>query len=89
MTWQLVLGPAGRFVGDALTDGLGLGAAKVKCASPFLASSGAVCAATRQQVADVCVDALTGDAARYSRRVVEVVARPEIPVSGPWRRVDE
>ena len=50
----------------------------VKCASPFLASSGAVCAATRLQVAKVCVAALR-DEKTFSRRVVEVVTRPEVP----------
>lgn len=86
----LVLGPEDRFIGDAARDGAGLGSGgtKLKCASPFLASSGAVCAATRQQVAEVCVEALTGDARLYSRRVVEVVARPDVPVGQPWRVVE-
>ena len=72
----LLLGPEDRFVGDAVQDGRGLGDTRLKCASPFLASQGAVCAATRGQVAEVCVAALTGDAGLFSRRVVEVVARP-------------
>lgn len=84
----VLLGLEDRFVGDAARDREGLGA-PVKCASPFLASSGAVCAATRAQVADVCVAALTGERAAFSRRVVEVVARPDVPVTerrgGPFR----
>ena len=77
----LVLGGAGRWVGEAQADAVpGLGA-PVKCASPFLASSGAVCAATRSQVASVCVDALRQEA--FSRTVVEVVAHPALPVQGP------
>ena len=80
----LLLGPEDRWTGaDADADREGLGP-PVKCQSPFLASSGAVCAATRRQVASVCVEALEG--ARYSRRVVEVVARPEVP-SGQARLV--
>ena len=74
----ILLGPADRWTGDAVRDREGLGP-PVKCASPFLASSGAVCAATRLQVAQVCVSALSGDAKVYSRRVVEVVARPDVP----------
>ena len=56
----------------------------VKCASPFVASGGAVCAATRQQVARVCVAALEGGP-RYSRRVIEVVTRPEVADDGTMR----
>ena len=74
---NVLLGPEDRFIGDASRDREGLGNA-VNCASPFLASSGAVCAATRGQVADVCVSALTGDPRVFSRRVVEVVARPDV-----------
>ena len=79
----VLLGPAERWVGDAEADRAGLGG-PVKCASPFLASSGAVCAATRLQVAQVCVAALGSGAGAtdddgFSRRVVEVVARPDVP----------
>lgn len=87
----VLLGPAERWVGDAEADRAGLGG-PVKCASPFLASSGAVCAATRLQVAQVCVAALgsgAGAAASddgFSRRVVEVVARPDVP-QGEMRMV--
>ena len=77
----VLLGPEDRFTGDAAKDSDGLGA-PVKCPSPFLASSGAVCAATRAQVADVCVAALTGEPALFSRRVVEVVSRPDVPTDG-------
>lgn len=74
---DVLLGPEDRWQGaDAERDRDGLGP-PVKCSSPFLASSGAVCAATRSQVASVCVEALTGDPAVFSRRVVEVVARPD------------
>ena len=76
----ILLGPEDRWTGaDAERDRQGLGL-PVKCASPFLASSGAVCAATRRQVAEVCVAALTGEPSLFSRRVVEVVARPDVPV---------
>lgn len=81
----VLLGPAGRWVGDAQADRVAGLDAPVKCASPFLASSGAVCAATRLQVAEVCVAALDGDEA-WSRRIVEVVARPEVP-EGTMRTV--
>ena len=57
----------------------------MKCSSPFLASSGAVCAATRAQVASVCVAAL--DTPLFSRRIVEVVARPDVPVDGAFVEV--
>jgi uncharacterized protein YbjT (DUF2867 family) len=77
----VLLGPQGRWTGDAVRDGAGLGP-KVRCASPFLSSAGAVCAATRGQVADVCVAALAGDPHIFSRRVVEVVARPEASMHG-------
>ena len=80
----IVLGEADRFTGDAERDGMGLGA-PVKCASPFLASSGAVCAATRGQVAALCVEALDGDPQLFSRRVVEIVARPEVDARAPAR----
>ena len=76
----ILLGPEDRWTGaDAERDRQGLGP-PVKCASPFLASSGAVCAATRRQVAEVCVAALTGEPSLFSRRVVEVVARPDVPI---------
>ena len=75
----ILLGPEDRWTGaDAERDRQGLGP-PVKCASPFLASSGAVCAATRRQVAEVCVAALTGEPSLFSRRC-EVVARPDVPV---------
>ena len=45
----LVVGEQDRFIG-ADSDSQGLGLQPVSCASPFLASSGAVCAITRQQV---------------------------------------
>ena len=80
----VLLGPADRWVGDAERDRAGLGG-PVKCSSPFLASSGAVCAATRAQVASVCVAALGSP--RFSRRVVEVVARPDVPVDGAFVEV--
>ena len=50
----------------------------------MVASGGAVCAATRQQVARVCVAALEGGP-RYSRRVLEVVTRPEVADDGTMR----
>ena len=80
----VLIGPADRWVGDAERDRAGLGG-PVKCSSPFLASSGAVCAATRAQVASVCVAAL--GAPRFSRRIVEVVARPDVPVDGAFVEV--
>ena len=46
---------------------------------------GAVCTATRQQVARVCVAAL-GGGPTYSRRVVEVVTRPEATQHGQRER---
>lgn len=92
----VLLGDADRFTGDAERDRAGLpigdgsrstgtslalaAAPPVKCSSPFLASSGAVCAATRAQVAAVCVEALEGDATLFSRRIVEVVTRPEVEI---------
>ena len=83
----VLIGAADRFTGDAARDGDGLGGA-VKCASPFLASSGAVCAATRAQVASICVAALSGERAVFSRREVEVVTRPDVPLDeGPGYRV--
>ena len=76
----ILLGGEDRWTGEsAERDRRGLGE-PVSCASPFLASSGAVCAATRGQVAAVCVEALRGDKRLFSRKVVEVVARPEIPL---------
>jgi hypothetical protein len=82
----VLLGPEDRWVGDPERDRVDGYPGALSCASPFLASSGAVCAATRQQVAQVCVAAiLAADSPRseedaiYSRRVVEVVARPEVP----------
>ena len=77
----ILLGAAGRWTGEAATDRVAGLEAPVKCASPFLASSGAVCAATRLQVARVCVAALS-DERTFSRRVVEVVTRPEVPRDG-------
>lgn len=78
----VILGGEDRWTGvDAERDRGTLGG-PVKCASPFLASSGAVCAATRGQVAAVCVEALRGDPRIFSRRIVEVVARPEVPLDG-------
>ena len=82
----VLLGPAGRWVGSAERDRVAAfpgSDAPSRCASPFLASSGAVCAVTRAQLAAVCIGAL-GDEQRgvFSRRVVEVVARPEAP-QGP------
>ena len=74
----VLLGRAGRWTGDAAADRVAGIETPVKCASPFLASSGAVCAATRLQVAKVCVAALR-DEKTFSRRVVEVVTRPEVP----------
>lgn len=47
----------------------------VKCASPFVGSAGVVCGISRVQLAGVCVDALE-DSLRFSRKIVEVVARP-------------
>ena len=76
----VLLGPAGRWVGDAEADRVAEASASLKCASPFLASSGAVCATTRLQVAEVCVAALLDEGLTYSRQVVEMVARPEVPV---------
>lgn len=84
----ILLGAADRWTGDAAKDREGLGP-PVKCASPFLASSGAVCAATRLQVAQVCVAALNGDAPLYSRRVIEVVARPDVPAGAMRVAVDQ
>ena len=80
----VLLGEAGRWTGDALTDRVAGMEKPVKCASPFVASGGAVCAATRQQVARVCVAALGGGPG-YSRRVVEVVTRPEVADDGTMR----
>lgn len=56
----LLVGEQDRFVGEeADSQGLELQpeAVKVSCASPFLASSGAVCAITRQQVPLSCMAA--------------------------------
>ena len=47
----VLLGGAGRWTGDAVADRVAGMEKPVKCASPFVASGGAVCAATRQQVA--------------------------------------
>ena len=80
----VLLGPAGRWTGDAARDAVGPGG-PVACATPFVASSGAVCAATRRQVAEVCVAAVREGG--FSRRVVEVVARPEVAL-GTMRWVD-
>ena len=80
----LLLAGEDRWLGDAEADGAGLGG-KVKCPSPFMASSGAVCSVTRAQLARVCVEAITGDAAIYSRLVVEVVARPDVPDANTLR----
>ena len=80
-TGRLIFAPAGRFIGESDRDRVGLGP-PVTCPSPFVASSGAVCAVSRGQLAAVCVSAL-GDA-RFSRRVVELVARPDAPVEGLW-----
>lgn len=80
----VLLGPAARWIGGE-TDDVGLGSS-VKCASPFLASSGAVCATTRRQVADVCVESLRGGEA-WTRRTVEMVSRPEVPL-GTMRWAD-
>ena len=80
----MLLGEAGRWTGDAVTDRVAGMERPVKCASPFVASGGAVCAATRQQVARVCVAALRGGPG-YSRRVVEVVTRPEVADDGTMR----
>jgi len=82
----VLLGPEDRWTGSAERDGAGLGP-PVSCQSPFLLSSGAVCAATRAQVAEVCVQALTGDPDIFSRRVVEVVTRPD--VREPFRVVGQ
>ena len=78
------MGGAGRWTGDAVADRVAGMEKPVKCASPFVASGGAVCAATRQQVARVCVAALEGGP-RYSRRVLEVVTRPEVADDGTMR----
>ena len=51
----VLLGGPGRWTGDAAADRVAGIETPVKCSSPFLASSGAVCAATRLQVAKVCV----------------------------------
>lgn len=78
----LLLGGPGRWTGDTLADrvdGAGMRATPLKCASPFLVSSGAVCAATRLQVAEVCVMALTDADGLFSSRIVEVVAHPDVP----------
>ena len=80
----VLLGEAGRWTGDAVTDRVAGMEKPVKCASPFVASGGAVCAATRQQVARVCVAALGGGPG-YSRRVVEMVTRPEVADDGTMR----
>jgi len=56
-------------VGDAEADRAGLGEA-VKCASPFLASSGAVCGVTRPQLARLCVSALL-DGGGFSKQAGE------------------
>ena len=80
----VLLGGAGRWTGDAVADRVAGMEKPVKCASPFVASGGAVCAATRQQVARVCVAALEGGP-RYSRRVLEVVTRPEVADDGTMR----
>lgn len=41
------------------------------------------------QVAQVCVAALNGDAQLYSRRVIEVVARPDVPAGTMRVLVDQ
>ena len=45
----VLLGGDGRWTGDALADRVAGMEKPVKCASPFVASGGAVCAATRQR----------------------------------------
>jgi len=72
---QLIVGAADRFVGEE-SDRRLLGAG-VSCASPFLASSGAVCGITRRQLADACVRSLDDSGAR--RATFELVARPDAP----------
>ncbi len=84
----VLLGPEDRWLGaDADADRSHLGP-RVSCPSPFLASSGAVCATSRRQLAAVCVSALDGPPDLYSRRVVEMVARPELPQGEIRRLVD-
>lgn len=82
----MLIGGADRWVGVVEHDrvlGFPGSEAPCRCASPFLASSGAVCAVTRQQLAAVCVGALAKEGSSvFSRRVVEVVARPEAPQEG-------
>jgi len=75
-------GDGARFLG---TDGTR------KCQAPFLSASGNVCGVTRLQAAQVCVEAAcargTVPGGGGGGRVVEVVARPEIPVEDrAWKR---